>query len=338
MSNLLLDERPLIVLPSLAAMLNSLDEAVILQQIHYWIEKRQNYREGRYWVYNSMENWMQQFPWIKSRTTLTRYFNNLEKKGLLITGNYNKAGFDKTKWYTIDYSTLSDFEQRLYRTCTTSDQNLVNGMNRTCTTNTIDYTKTTTKTTQAASWPAHSAAESVQSESNPASATSLRNNEGMNEVFNEWTNVWGWPNSVMTTDLTDWVQKYGSEIVLYAIKQAAETVGLKKPSKYVASILDRYEREHLTTIEDIKAADQRYKQPKQSGPRQQPLEHYTDSYYQDKVDGRWTQAQIDQTVKVLPADRQAYYSKVVDGQHTQYQLDVMNGKPWRVTDEFKRKG
>ncbi len=39
MSNLLLDERPLIVLPSLAAMLNSLDEAVILQQIHYWIEK-----------------------------------------------------------------------------------------------------------------------------------------------------------------------------------------------------------------------------------------------------------------------------------------------------------
>lgn len=147
MSNLLLDERPLIVLPSLAAMLNSLDEAVILQQIHYWIEKRQNYREGRYWVYNSMENWMQQFPWIKSRTTLTRYFNNLEKKGLLITGNYNKAGFDKTKWYTIDYSTLSDFEQRLYRTCTTSDQNLVNGMNRTCTTNTIDYTEITSEST-----------------------------------------------------------------------------------------------------------------------------------------------------------------------------------------------
>ncbi len=147
MSNLLLDERPLIVLPSLAAMLNSLDEAVILQQIHYWIEKKQNYREGRYWVYNSMEKWMQHFPWIKSRTTLTRYFKNLEAKGLLITGNFNKAGFDKTKWYTIDYYSLSDFEQRTYRTCTTSDQNLVNGMNRACTTNTIDYTETTTETT-----------------------------------------------------------------------------------------------------------------------------------------------------------------------------------------------
>lgn len=271
MSNLLLDERPLIVLPSLAAMLNSLDEAVILQQIHYWIEKKQNYREGRYWVYNSMENWMQQFPWIKSRTTLTRYFNNLEKKGLLITGNYNKAGFDKTKWYTIDYSTLSDFEQRLYRTCTTSDQNLVNGMNRTCTTNTIDYQETTTQTTTPASWPAgQSNAVSQQSDND---SKVLRNTpEGMNEVFNSWTNAWGWPNGIITTDLTDWVHKYGSEIVLYAIKQAAETVGLKKPSKYVASILDRYDREHLITIEDIKADEQRHKQPQQNRRKQPPAD------------------------------------------------------------------
>lgn len=336
MSNLLLDERPLIVLPSLAAMLNSLDEAVILQQIHYWIEKKQNYREGRYWVYNSMENWMQQFPWIKSRTTLTRHFNNLEKKGLLITGNYNKAGFDKTKWYTIDYSTLSDFEQRLYRTCTTSDQNLVNGMNRTCTTNTIDYQETTTQTTTPASWPAgQSNAVSQQSDND---SKVLRNTpEGMNEVFNSWTNAWGWPNGIITTDLTEWVHKYGADIVQHAIKQAAETVGLKKPSKYVASILDRYEREHLLTIDDIKAADQRYKQPKQSGPRQQTLKQHSDGYYQEKIDGRWTQSQIDTAVKSLPDDRKKYYSHLVDGEHTQYQLDVMAGSKWRVSDEFKRK-
>ncbi len=336
MSNLLLDERPLIVLPSLAAMLNSLDEAVILQQIHYWIEKKQNYREGRYWVYNSMENWMRQFPWIKSRTTLTRYFNNLEKKGLLITGNYNKAGFDKTKWYTIDYSTLSDFEQRLYRTCTTSDQNLVNGTYRSCTTNTIDYQETTTQTTTPASWPAGQS-NAVSQQSDDGSKVLRNTPEGMNEVFNDWTNAWGWPNGIITTDLTDWVHKYGSDIVLYAIKQAAETAGLKKPSKYVASILDRYEREHLLTIDDIKAADQRYKQPKQSGPRQQTLKQHSDGYYQEKIDGRWTQSQIDTAVKSLPDDRKKYYSHLVDGEHTQYQLDVMAGSKWRVSDEFKRK-
>lgn len=271
MSNLLLDERPLIVLPSLAAGLQSLDEAVILQQIHYWIEKKQNYRDGRYWVYNSMGNWMQQFPWIKSRTTLTRYFNNLEKKGLLITGNYNKAGFDKTKWYTIDYSALSDFEQRLYRTCTTSDQNLVNGTYRSCTTNTIDYQEITTQTTTPASWPAGQS-NAVSQQSDDGSKVLRNTPGGMNEVFNSWTNAWGWPNGIITTDLTDWVHKYGSDIVLYAIKQAAETAGLKKPSKYVASILDRYEREHLLTIEDIKAADQRYKQPKQDRKKQSPVD------------------------------------------------------------------
>ena len=335
MSNLLLDERPLIVLPSLAAGLQSLDEAVILQQIHYWIEKKQNYRDGRYWVYNSMGNWMQQFPWIKSRTTLTRYFNNLEKKGLLITGNYNKAGFDKTKWYTIDYSALSDFEQRLYRTCTTSDQNLVNGTYRTCTTNTIDYQENTTQTTTPASWPAGQS--NVVSHQSDDGSKVLRNTpEGMNEVFNSWTNAWGWPNGIITTDLTDWVHKYGSDIVLYAIKQAAETAGLKKPSKYVASILDRYDREHLLTIEDIKADEQRYKQPKQH-QRKQPLAQHSDSYYQEKIDGRWTQSQIDTAVKSLPDDRKKYYSHLVDGEHTQYQLDVMAGSKWRVSDEFKRK-
>lgn len=271
MSNLLLDERPLIVLPSLAAGLQSLDEAVILQQIHYWIEKKQNYRDGRYWVYNSMGNWMQQFPWIKSRTTLTRYFNNLEKKGLLITGNYNKAGFDKTKWYTIDYSALSDFEQRLYRTCTTSDQDLVNGTYRSCTTNTIDYQEITTQTTTPASWPAGQS-NAVSQQSDDGSKVLRNTPEGMNEVFNSWTNAWGWPNGIITTDLTDWVHKYGSDIVLYAINQAAETAGLKKPSKYVASILDRYEREHLLTIEDIKADEQRHKQPQQSRKKQPPAD------------------------------------------------------------------
>lgn len=271
MSNLLLDERPLIVLPSLAAMLNSLDEAVILQQIHYWIEKKQNYRDGRYWVYNSMGKWMQQFPWIKSRTTLTRYFNNLEKKGLLITGNYNKAGFDKTKWYTIDYSALSNFEQRLYRSCTTSDQNLVNGTYRSCTTNTIDYQEITTQTTTPASWPAGQS-NAVSQQSDDGSKVLRNTPEGMNEVFNSWTNAWGWPNGIITTDLTEWVHKYGADIVQHAIKQAAEIVGLKKPSKYVASILDRYDREHLLTVEDIKADEQRHKQPQQSRKKQPPAD------------------------------------------------------------------
>lgn len=146
MSNLLISEPPLIVQPSLAKELNSLDEAVLLQQIHYWLQKSTNVKEGHRWVYNSMSEWLKQFPWVKSRTTMTKYFNDLEERGIIITGNFNKAGFDKTKWYRIDYSTLSDLEQRLYRNCTTNDQNLVNGVVRNCTTNTNRLPETTPET------------------------------------------------------------------------------------------------------------------------------------------------------------------------------------------------
>src|SRR5690606_14508938 len=34
---------------------------------------------------------------------------NLESKKILITGNYNKLGIDRTKWYSIDYNVLSEF-------------------------------------------------------------------------------------------------------------------------------------------------------------------------------------------------------------------------------------
>lgn len=38
MSKLLLDDEPLVILPKLAAAIG-LNEAIILQQLHYWLEK-----------------------------------------------------------------------------------------------------------------------------------------------------------------------------------------------------------------------------------------------------------------------------------------------------------
>ncbi|MFR0606605.1 DnaD domain protein [Limosilactobacillus mucosae] len=289
MSNLLFTKHPIVVSQELAGALTELDpqkkprisEAAVLQQINYWLQKKQNYHDGHYWVYNSLEEWTKQFTWIKTAKTMKRQFDWLEERGIVITGNYNKLKFDRTKWYTIDYDALD----RLVSPFARNDQmgivdttkwewsSQLNGNGRDDYDNTIDYTKTTTKTTQAASWPAgQSTAEPVKVENSVSSANSLRDNEGMNEVFHAWENAWNWPNGIIITDLTEWVHKYGSEIVLYAIKQAAEIVGLKKPSKYVASILDRYDREHLLTVEDIKADEQRHKQPQQNGRKQPPTD------------------------------------------------------------------
>lgn len=312
MSNLLLDERPLIVLPSLAAMLNSLDEAVILQQIHYWIEKRQNYREGRYWVYNSMENWMQQFPWIKSRTTLTRYFNNLEKKGLLITGNYNKAGFDKTKWYTIDYSTLSDFEQRLYRTCTTSDQNLVNGMNRTCTTNTIDYTEITSEIT-------------TNKQANAVSADA-----DLSESFNKLWNLY--PKKQGKKDAfrhyKAWRKKSKDNTDDYLLRKLNEYKAYLAANQWLHPMNGstwfngRFDDDYSTNN------SQGYQQP------QQPQND--GGFAQKLVDGKWTQNEINVAVKGiknLSPQQKAYYVQPIDQEgNTQYRLDYLAGRAIPISD------
>ena len=95
--SLLIQEPPLQVLPTLAHLIG-LNEAIILQQVHYWIQRSNNVRDGHKWVYNSYQEWYKQMPLWKSETTMRTAFKNLEKMGLLITANYNKAKFDKTKW------------------------------------------------------------------------------------------------------------------------------------------------------------------------------------------------------------------------------------------------
>ena len=144
--SLLINEPPLMVLPSLAAELGTADEAIVLQQLHYWLQHSNNVRDGHKWVYNSISDWLKQFPWIKSRKRLTRYFDDLEARGLVVTGNYNKAAFDKTKWYRIDYDALSALEKRLGQNDPTSESNRPNGEGQNDPTNTNRLPETTTET------------------------------------------------------------------------------------------------------------------------------------------------------------------------------------------------
>ena len=68
-SSLLIDEPPMLMLPSLAKVLKSADKAIIVQQIHYWLQiKRKakdtrSFKEGRWWVYNSFREWQGRRLW-----------------------------------------------------------------------------------------------------------------------------------------------------------------------------------------------------------------------------------------------------------------------------------
>lgn len=146
---LLLNQSPIMVLPELAKKIG-LNEAIILQQIHYWLRgaenKNNNYFDGRYWVYNTYEEWGKQFPWW-SISTIRRAFKNLEQKKLLIVGNYNKLQIDNTKWYSINYEKLEGMSRPSVQNEQTECSKWTDGPVQNEQTITIDYHRLTTKNT-----------------------------------------------------------------------------------------------------------------------------------------------------------------------------------------------
>ncbi|WGL97260.1 hypothetical protein QE177_08440 [Arsenophonus sp. aPb] len=79
MSLLLLKTRPQIVIPELAARIG-LNESLVLQQVQYWLTETDSgiKHEGRRWIYNTFEKWLEQFPYF-SEKTLKRAFTSLKK-------------------------------------------------------------------------------------------------------------------------------------------------------------------------------------------------------------------------------------------------------------------
>lgn len=106
---LLFNEQPVVINRKLAKCLG-LKEAVVFQQIHYWLElnkrTKNNFRENKYWTYNSIKAWHEnEFDFLSLRT-VERTLQKLEKDGLLESKTFNKMAGDKTKWYTINYDKL----------------------------------------------------------------------------------------------------------------------------------------------------------------------------------------------------------------------------------------
>lgn len=145
MNNLLIDDYPILVLPKLATEIG-LNEAIVLQQMHYWLKKSNHNYDGRRWIYNSYKEWEQHFPFW-SNATIRRTISSLEKQELLFVGNYNKAGFDNTKWYSIDYFKLEGVSKRLAQNEQTTCSKRADGVAQNEQTNTRDYTEITTETT-----------------------------------------------------------------------------------------------------------------------------------------------------------------------------------------------
>ncbi len=106
----LLDEAPLLVMPTLACAFG-VNDALLLQQLHYWLvvgartHSQRIDEAGRYWHPCTGEAWQAQMPWWSAKTIL-RALERLEAQGLVLSRT--AASFDRTKSYTIDYTKLAE--------------------------------------------------------------------------------------------------------------------------------------------------------------------------------------------------------------------------------------
>ena len=143
----LFSKHPLLVDQDLATVIG-LNEAIVLQQLNYWLHSKSAKKiNDKWWIYNTYENWKKQnFPFW-SVATIRRTFSSLEKKEVVVSANFNRAGFDKTKWYSIDETKLN---QLMSSACDQNEQticsNRADGTDQNEHTYTRDYTETTSDT------------------------------------------------------------------------------------------------------------------------------------------------------------------------------------------------
>lgn len=227
MSKLLIHEEPLIVLPGLAKMIG-LNEAIFLQQVHYWINKSKNFNDGYYWVYNSYDEWLKQFPFWSS-ATLRRIINKLEKQGLLIKGNYNKLKIDQTKWYRIDYELL----ERMSRP---SAQNEQMGCSK--------------------------RADGLFKMSRPLPETTTENTTkkvSSSNIFVFYENNFGILNPFVADSITQWVNDTSEELVQAAMERALKQ---QKKWNYAEGILKQWANKNMKTLIDVEALEAEYQRNK----------------------------------------------------------------------------
>lgn len=85
-------------------------EAVLVYNIHYWIEKNKangkNFYDGTYWTYNSTKAFSSLFPYASERQ-IKAALKHLRDKEILKTGNYNENTYDRTLWYALTEKGIS---------------------------------------------------------------------------------------------------------------------------------------------------------------------------------------------------------------------------------------
>ena len=121
---LLFDEPPVAISPTLCRLL-SLQAAVLLQQLHYWLQQKaaapdrykDHYINGRYWVYWTHEQLQKSVPLGKSIDPYKRLIKELKSLGILLVEQHRAGAWDRTNFYSIDYKCFDSYIERQGLSC-----------------------------------------------------------------------------------------------------------------------------------------------------------------------------------------------------------------------------
>lgn len=89
-------------------------EAIFLHNLYFWIAKNEangrHYYDGKNWTYNSTKAMTTLFPFW-STDQINRLVKKMESNGLVLIGNFNQAGFDRTRWFALSDEIMELFQR-----------------------------------------------------------------------------------------------------------------------------------------------------------------------------------------------------------------------------------
>lgn len=113
-----LDDDQVIPLHKALAKTFGVTQALIIQQVRYWMTNhrksegdlpeshRRHYHQERWWIWNTYEQWKEAHFDFWSERTIQRNILQLERKRVMLAGQFNRRAGDRTKWYSLDFDRL----------------------------------------------------------------------------------------------------------------------------------------------------------------------------------------------------------------------------------------
>lgn len=103
--------------PALAVEIG-LNESILFLQLEFLIAICNHEHDGRRWTYQSVTDLERIFPFW-SRATINRTIQSLEAKRLICIGNFNKAKYDRTRWFAVDLDHAAQLKSLRVGVCDT---------------------------------------------------------------------------------------------------------------------------------------------------------------------------------------------------------------------------